>query len=95
MFSVIILLLEYFFFFFFRFKLLIQFFAYIGRQSIKLCLTINLLRITSCFNGCFSFINVVSLLYVSSAPEEFVIYLGDDQNSSGVRETQKYRAFDN
>ena len=35
----------------------------------------------------FCLINIVSLPYESSAPEEFVVYLGDDENSSGVRKT--------
>ena len=35
----------------------------------------------------FCLINVVSLPYESSAPEDFVVYLGDDENSSDIRKT--------
>ena len=35
----------------------------------------------------FCLINVVSLPYESSAPEDFVVSLGDDENSSDIRKT--------
>ena len=35
----------------------------------------------------FCLINVVSLPYESSAPEDSVVYLGDDENSSDIRKT--------